>query len=1057
MEISIRLSGPVEVRAAGRSSDLGSTKTRLALAVLAWDAGRTVGVDTLIRRIWDENPPVKAREALHAHVSRIRRALRIAGTDAPAIASRTNSYVLNIDPGCVDLRRYTSCVDQARSLTAAGDQEAALRLLDRADELWRGEPLAGIATPWAGQLRAALGEKSLAAAKNRAGILAGAGRFTEAVQVLLPLAGEHPVDEALVEQLALALHGSSRTAEATRLLQRTRQRVIRDIGIDAGRRLHRVQQGILAGAPAAALLEHTGTGRHIPPRPDDRPPAAPAVPTPAIAPTPDNLPRDVPWVGRRDELRRLTSALLEGSGTPGVVVTVEAIDGMGGVGKTALAVHAAHALRDRFPDGCLFLNLGGHAVDRSALAPERALAELLRLIGMDAKELPQGLDELVALWRTRVRDRRMMVILDDAAGAAQVRPLLPGASPTVVVVTSRHRLPGLPGVRPVSLDVLPHGDAVALFEQRLGERRDTRTSDIEEIVRICGRLPLAIEIAASRLLARPSWSTSDLLGQLTGGSGDGRLSEIRDGERSITHVFALSYRSLDSLQRLVFRRAGLHFGAEFGPDAVAVLTGLTVDVAERILEELLAHHLISEPSPHRFTMHDLLRVFTRSLSGTESDVDSDADSDVDTEEDSREAVRALVDHYVRVADRADRLAYPYRSRIDVDTTGVSVTRGPEISAPHAAEQWLITESANLLDALDWTRHHGSERQLAKTVHVLAGFLDMEGHLSLAEPLLRRAVTHWRAVGDEPARARALLDLGVVHTHSGRFGEGLAAAREALDVARALRDFELEGECVRQLAMPLWQTGQYELAQSLLKKTLPFHLKTGNLLHVARSHNLLGITELHMGQNREAMESFRSALSGFTGIGDDRGRYRTLNNIGELQQRTGDPEAAERTYREAIGVAVGMGSKGDHATLHMNLASVLTILGEERRSPALAEEALTLYESALRVLRSIGDLRGEAIALSGTGAAHRAAGRPERALPAHVAALALARRAQAAREEADILYDLALAEQDLGDLARAVGHLEDSLSVSRGIGARAEEERASRALGQACHRLGAREA
>ncbi|WAX79210.1 AfsR/SARP family transcriptional regulator [Streptomyces sp. KMM 9044] len=1046
MKISVRLSGPVEVRAAGRSSDLGSTKTRLALAVLAWDAGRTVGVDTLIRRIWGEDPPVKAREALHAHVSRIRRALRIMGTDAPEIVSRTNSYVLNIDPGCVDLRRYTSCVDRARSLTGADDEEA-LRLLDRADELWRGEPLAGIVAPWAGQLRAALGEKNLAAAKTRAEILARAGRFAEAAQVLLPLAGEHPVDEALVEQLALALHGSSRTAEATRLLQRTRQRVVRDIGIDAGRRLHRVQQGILAGAPAAALLEHTGTGGHVPPRPDGSPPAAPAASAPALAPTPDNLPRDVPWVGRRDELQRFTSALREGSGTPGAVVTVEAIDGMGGVGKTALAVHAAHALRDRFPDGRLFLNLGGHAVDRSALAPERALAELLRLIGMDAKELPQSLDELVALWRTRVRERRMMVILDDAAGAAQVRPLLPGASPTAVVVTSRHRLPGLPGVRPVSLDVLPRGDAVALFEQRLGERRDTRTSDIEEIVRICGRLPLAIEIAASRLLARPSWSTSDLLGQLTGGSGDGRLSEIRDGERSITHVFALSYRSLDSLQRLGFRRAGLHFGAEFGPYAVAALTGLTVDVAERILEELLTRHLVSEPSPHRFAMHDLLRVFTRSLSGTESDMDTEADS--------REAVRALVDHYVRVADRADRLAYPYRSRIGMDTIGVSVTQGPQISTPHAAEQWLITESANLLDALDWTRQYGSEHQLAQTVHVLAGFLDMEGYLSLAEPLLRRAVTHWKAVGDDPARARALLDLGVVHTHGGRSGEALEAAREALGVARALQDPELEGECVRQLAMPLWQTGQYGLAQSLLKRTLPFQLKIGNLLHVARSHNLLGITELHMGQNREAMESFRSALSGFAGVGDDRGRYRTLNNIGELQQRMGDPEAAERTYREAISVAAGMGSKGDHATLHMNLASVLTILGEERRSPALAEEALALYESALRVLRSIGDLRGEAIALSGTGAAHRAAGRPERALPAHVAALALARRVQAAREEADILYDLALAEQDLGDLARAVGHLEDSLSVGRGIGARAEEERASRALGQARRRLGAR--
>ncbi|MDO0926652.1 tetratricopeptide repeat protein [Streptomyces sp. TG1A-8] len=1020
MEFEIRLSGAVEVRVADRRSDLGSTKTRLTLAALAWDAGRTVSVDTLIHRIWDDHPPGKAREALHAHVSRIRARLRIAGGDAPAIISRTNSYVMHVDPDRVDLRRYTSCVERARSLGDGGDEEGALGLLDRADGLWRGEPLAGIPGSWPEHLRATVRETGLAAAMTRTGILLREGRFADAVPVLLPLAEEHPVDEALAERLAVALYGSDRTAEATRLLQRTRQRVVRDSGLDAGRGLRRVHQGILSGTPAAALLRGAGAEGERPARPPRRVPDRRRVP--------DNLPRDVPWVGRREELRRLTAALGEGQGASGVVVTVEAIDGMGGVGKTALAVHLAHRLRDRFPDGCVFLHLGGGAPDRAATPPARALTELLRLLGLDAKELPHGTDELVALWRSVARDRRMLVILDDAAGSEQVRPLLPGASPTAVVVTSRRRLPGLPGVRPVSLDVLPPEDAGALFARRLGTRHGTDEADVAELVRICGHLPLAIEIAASRLLARPSWTTSDLLRQLRGRGA--HLAQLHDGERAMTRVFALSYRALNAEQQLVFRRLGLHVGTEFDPCAAAALTGLSTDAAGRVLEELLAHHLVTEISPYRFTMHDLLRGYARSLAEA---------GDPDSEADSRQAVRALMDHYVRAADRADRLAYPFRARLDPGTRNPLRTC-PELADAHAAEQWLITEGANLLATLDRLAAHGTERQLATAVHVLAGFLDMEGHVATAEPLLRRAVAHWNAAGDTGAGARALLDLSAVYTHSSRYAEAIAAASEALEAARSLGDWELESECVHRLSVPLWQTGQYAQAQSLQKHCLDFLLQTDNKLQTARSRNLLGITHLHLAENREALRCFRLALSDFADLGDERGRYSALNNIAELCQRMGEPEAAENAYREALGMAEGMGNRRDRATLQMNLASVLDVLGR-------TEEALALYGQVLPVLREVGDRRGEAIALHRLGRAHRAAGRGEEALARQVAALAVVRRIHAAGEEADVLYELALAERDTGRTDRAVAHLEESLSVSRRIGAPAEEARAARALAE----------
>ncbi|MFF7529176.1 tetratricopeptide repeat protein [Streptomyces bobili] len=1028
MEWEIRLSGSVDIRADHRRSDPGSTKSRLTLAVLAWEAGRTVSMDTLIHRVWDDHPPAKAREALHTHVSRIRNTLRLAGADAPAIVSRTNSYEMDVDPDLVDLRRYTNRVTQARSLRH-DDAPSALLLLSEADGLWRGEPLAGITGSWAEHLRAAVTETRGGAAATRAEILIGMERFADAVPILLPLAEANPVDEALIERLAVALHGSSRTAEATRLLQRTRQRVIRDIGLDAGQRLHRVQQGILSGAPAAALLQRTTPA----PRPHEGPPRT----------VPDNLPRDVPWVGRRDELRRLTAALCEGDDTGGTVVTVEAIDGMGGVGKTSLAVHTAHRLRDRFPGGRLFLHLGGHASDRTALTPARALTELLRLLGTDAKDLPHDTDELVALWRSVARERRMLVILDDAADPGQVRSLLPGASPTAVLVTSRRRLSGLPGVRPVSLDVLPRDDAIALFEQRLGTRRGTRQSEIAEIVHICGYLPLAIEIAASRLLAHPSWTTYDLLAQLTDGAG--HLDELRDGERTMSHVFALSYRALGPDQQLVFRCVGLHFGTEFGPPAVAALAGLPLGATERVLEELLAHHLVFEPKPHRFTMHDLLRVYARSLADAdettaESAPKSTSESTSESTRESRPSIRRLVDHYVATADRADRLAYPFRSRMTVSIDGSRVKPRREITDARTAENWLIAEGGNLLETLTWIMEHGSERELANSVHVLAGFLDMEGHLSIAEPLLRRAVTHWSDTGDEASRARALLDLSTVHTHSSRYEEAISAARAALDAARALADTALENECIHQLAVPLWQTGRYKIAQSLRKNSLELLKQTGSKLQLARSENLLGITHLHLAENDEALTCFQSALAAFREMSDDRGTYSALNNLAELYQRVGDSSAAEKAYRQAISVAAGMGNRRDSATIQMNLASVLELLGK-------AGEARALYEQVLPVLRDVGDLRAEAITLNGIGRTYRAAGHSERSLSRHLAALVVARRIHAVGEEIDILHDLAQTEHDTGRLAQAVAHLEESRSLSASIGASTEEARAVRALGR----------
>lgn len=1003
--VRIRLLGAVELCAGEVRHRLGSAKERRTLAALAWDAGRTVSVDTLIHRVWDD-PPAKAREALYSHVARIRRAMQeVTGDRAPALTNGRHVYALEIDPDTVDLRRYLSLLDQAHCLADSHSGQEALRLFDEATGLWAGEPLAGMPGAWPEHLRTEVTQRNLAAVQLRAAIALHRGRYAEAVAELLPVAERHPGDESLIEQLALALYGAGRLSDATRLLQRARHHLREEAGVEPGEALQRVQQGILHRTPVTALLG----------------PATRAAADDLPGHAPDTLPADVVWVGRQAELDRLTGTLTD-SGAPSSVVALEAIDGMAGIGKTSLAVHAAHQLYDHYPDGRIFLDLRGHAPLQAPLTPVEALTDLLRQLGTPKSGIPQDLSGLTALWRTTVRHRRLVVILDDAAGPEQVRPLLPGASPALVIITSRHRLTGLPGVRPISLDVLPGDDAIALFQSLVGRGRAPGREDTAHIVRLCGHIPLAIEITASRLLSRPSWSVADLIDRFN--RAGGRLPEIRDGHREMTQAFAVSYDALAPTRQRAFRRLGLHLGSEFGTEAAAALTGLPLQETERVLEELLACHLITEPSPHRYRLHDLLREYARIVAAE------------DGEDTNRQAVRRLLRHYLLAADRADRQAFPSRSRITVDGGPGPRTAGP---APLAdPQQWFITEGSNLLAALEYVRTEGTDRELAVLTHTLAGFLDSEGYLATAEPLLTHAVDHWRAAGDHGAHARALLDLCAVATHTADYERALRAAGTALALARELRDEEIEAEALHQLSIPYWYTARYSEALRHQWRALQLRMKTGDRHQQARSLNLLGMTSLSVERHKESLKYFLEALSRFREVNDPRGQIRTLNNLAELYKEVGDLGNADRAYRSAMHISRAVGSRADYPLLQVNLAGTLSAAGK-------AGEALELYHKALPALRSMGDRRSELIALLGMAGALHSSGRSEEALPRYTAALALARRIQAAEEEASALQGLGVAEQATGRLHQARAHLQAGLALSEEIGARSGAAETMRAL------------
>ncbi|MGO4634616.1 BTAD domain-containing putative transcriptional regulator [Streptomyces sp. 2RAF24] len=925
----------------------GTPKERLTLTALALDAGHPVTLDTLVHRVWDDQPPSKPRASLHVYAARIRRRLRTAACPAHLLQG-AHAYTLEIDPDLVDWHRFRRLSDEARALSGGGDTGGALERLTEADGLWRGEPLAGLTGLWAEGTRTHFTEKRLAATLTRTAIELGLGRHAELVPDLAALLDAHPTDETIAAQLMTAAYGSGRQGDALRTYDSVRRRLSEELGTDPGEALSRVHRLVLDRAPVAELL----------PRP------APAPPSPAA---PHTLPGHGDLVGRERELGLITSigtpadtATADPSGAGGGgVIALQTIAGMPGVGKSLLAVHAARLLADRYPDGQVLLDLRTHAPGRQGLSAQAALFTLLRVFGVAADSIPADPDERTALWRTLLSNRRAVIVLDDAADAEQVRPLLPGSSPSLVIVTSRRRLTGLPGVRSLFLDILSAADAAALFRRLVGDDRVRDPEDVARIVRLCGHLPLAVELAAGRLASRPSWSTSHLVEKLT--RTPGRLAEIRDGFREIARVFEMSYHALTEERRKAFRLLSLHFGATFGPHAAAALTGLSLDATERALDSLLDDHLLSEPAPERFQFHDLVGEYARLLAAME---DPSAERDL--------AQGRLIHFYLHASRRAARLIHPRRFRYEPaapSPEGGSAFALPEWRDAQEARDWLAQERAGLVAAEQCARTRGRPLEAALLAGALAGFLEEDGHWSEAQRMHGPAARHWSAVGDARGEASALIDLAGAQSRASRYSRALTSAHRALDLAGAIGDPETEAEVRHLLGVirDVWQ--------------------------IARCRNNMGITHLFIGDYEASEESLHSALKGFRSCGDEREVARVLNNLSDLHIHLGERNTARRVALESLALLERVGSDTERASAQVNLAN--TMIAESE-----SDEMLALYREALSVFRRVGDLRNSAATLHNIGDALRAAGRPTEAALHYKGAWTAARDIGAAHEEGE---------------------------------------------------------
>jgi DNA-binding SARP family transcriptional activator/tetratricopeptide (TPR) repeat protein len=989
--MEFRTLGPIELWSAGHQEDLGPARARCLLAILLLTPRTIVPAETLIDRLWDTQPPPKARESLSAYVARLRAALRQAVGDRVQLVGRAGGYVLDVDPETADVHQFRRLRQQADDLAASGDYEQAATLLREADGLWHGQALAGMRGDWIARMRDSLEEERRAAILDRVGYELQLGRHAELVGELRHLLAEYPLDETLVAHQMTALYRSGRPADALSLYRETRSRLVDEQGTEPGPVLSELHQRVLARDPELAATP-----------PGQRPGrAAPA----------DTLPPETAeFVGRRKELELLTG---EYGTAPGIAI----IEGMPGVGKTALAVRAARLVSGQYPDGTLYLNLHSGDPGGRSLDPAEALQRLLRKMSVPATQIPDTLGSRVALWRAQLSRRRAIVILDDAASPDQIRPLLAAYSRCLILITTRRRLTDFVGARTLTLDVLATGDAITLFRQIAGEDRARDTGQVTEAVRLCGRLPLAIQLTASRVAQDGRLGLADLIEELS--QSPALLGGTSAACPEVMAAFDLSYQALEPGHQRFFRRLGASPCASVSLQAAAALDGCTVAEADKALGTLLDYHLLSQGPDGQYRFHDLIRGYATVRAGRD-----------DPRAEQRQAGGRLLDYYLHTADQADRALHPARHRPPVRVTQPPAA-SPAVSTPDDAASWLESEWRNILQAAQYAGRHDWKAKCADLTRVLADFMEIRGYWdeAIAAHTLAR-----QACGDltDPARiAQASLALSAVYQQTGRHEAARELADEAAAIYRSLADSSGEADALDQLGLAHQRMARSREALAYFSEARLRYLDAGDQRGVASALSHSGIACWHLGRYTQATNHLHNALSLYREAGDRRGEAKTLNNLGRIHQYSGRHAEALDAYTESLRIFSEIGGAQNEAILYHNIGNV-------HHSNGSFEDGLAACRRALAIYRSLGDLPDEADVLNDIGAIYSSAACYDEALVHHEKARQLA-------DEIKNLSQQVVALRHIADICRCSGrhddafkHYDDALRLAREIGDPYEE-------------------
>jgi DNA-binding SARP family transcriptional activator/tetratricopeptide (TPR) repeat protein len=989
--MEFRVLGPIELWSAGRRQDPGPARARCILAILLLAPRTIVPVETLIDRLWDTRPPPKARESLSVYIARLRASLRQAVGDNVRLVGRARGYVLEVDPEAVDVHQFRRLRRQADALTARGDCDHAAALLREADGLWRGEALAGVRGDWVARMRDGLEEERRAAILERVGCELARGRHADLVGELGRLLAQYPLDETLVAHQMTALYGSGRPADALGLYRETRRRLVDEQGAEPGPVLSELHQRILGRDPELAVR--------------------PSGQRPVSAAPPDTLPPEAAeFVGRREELGMLTG---EHGSIPGITV----IDGMPGVGKTVLAVRAARLISGNYPDGTLYLDLHSGDPGSPPLDPAEALHRLLRMMSVPATQIPDTIGDRVALWRAQLSRRRAIVILDDAARPDQIRPLLPASGRCLLLITTRRRLADVGDVCTLTLDVLAAGDAITLFRQIAGEDRTREADQVAEAVRLCGRLPLAIQLTASRVAQDPRLSLTDLIDELS--QSPALLGGTGAACPEVMSAFDLSYHALEPDHQRFFRRLGASPCASVSLPAAAALDGCTLAEAEKALVTLLDYYLLTRAPDDQFRFHDLIRGYAALRAARD-----------DPEAEQRQAIGRLLDYYLHTADHADRVLHPFRHRRPVAVSQPPAA-SPAVATEEDAASWLESEWRNILQAAQHAGRHEWKQKCADLTHVLADFMEIRAYWDEAIAAHTLALEACRDLADPARIAQASLALSAVRQQSGRYEAARQPAEEAAAIYRSLADPRGEAEALDQLGLVHQRTARSREALAYFREAWLLYLNAGNQRGVADALSHSGIACWHLGRYPEATDHLSNALSLYCDAGDRRGEAKTLNNLGRIHLYRGYHRDALDAYQRSLQIFREIGGAQHEAIVHHNIGNVHHYKGS-------FEEGLAACRQALAIYRSIGDLPDEADVLNDIGAIYQSAACYDEALVHHEKARLIAEEIGNLSQQLIALRNIADIQRCSGQYSEAFNHYHTALRLAREIGDLYEE-------------------
>jgi DNA-binding SARP family transcriptional activator/tetratricopeptide (TPR) repeat protein len=952
--VEFRLLGPLEVRVDGAALRLGGPKQQVTLALMVVNAGRSVSLADLIDELWPESPPPSAVDNARQYAANLRRMFESSGGGQRPVR-HGSGYVFRAEADEVDLRAFEEAAAAGCEALRRGDPATAVRKLEDALAYWRGPMLAGLplGPMLAARCEAAEGER-LAVTEELAEALLASGEHGPVARLMREHVRKNPLRERAYALLMRSLYGGGDVADAIAVYGQARATLAEELGIEPGRELQDLHR---------SMLNRDGNlDRGESQQRRTMPPVVPAQLPAAIS----------AFVGREDSLKQLDAQLSQGASPAAVVIT--AIDGMAGVGKTALAVQAAHQMVDRYPDGQLFIDLHGYTHGVTPIEPGEALDRMLRSLGVPGERIPAGLDERAGLYRSRLADQRMLVVLDNAATETQVTPLLPGAPGCLVLITSRRRLAGLDHTHTLSLDTLPPDDAVTLLRHTVGDSRlaGESTEVVTELVDLCGRLPLAIRIAAARLRSHPSWGLAHLVRRLR--DHRHRLGELAAGQRSVAVALDLSYQDLSAGQQRTYRLLGLHPGADFDVYAVTALLDSTLLEAGRLLEQLLDSHLLQEPVPGRYRFHDLIRAHAAHTATRD-----------ETEEGARVALDRLLDYYRHTAAVAMDAAYPYE-RERRPQISPARTPSPVLSDSTAALGWLDGELPNLLAAAGCGTEHGRQAHLLHLSSILHLHLRSRGHHHDAVTLHQLASTVARATGHQAAELDALAGLGHIHRLEGRYEPATDNLGRALQLARATGHLNGELDALTGLGNVHRMQGRYEQATDHYQQALQLARTAGHrsgglgaliglghvyrrqgryeqatdhyqqALHLAhttghRNGELQALTDLShiyrlQGRYEQATDHYQRLLDLAHERGDRNWQFEARQGLGRLHHATGHPDAALTHHHQALALATELGQPDDQARAHDGLAHAHHALHHH-------EQARTHWQHALHILTRLG--------------------------------------------------------------------------------------------------------